>query len=126
MLKKQVLKVVGETAMRIDPKLSRQEKFESSVALLIILPLMVESAKHNNVRGLTFFDGTSSDFIHEAPPRFRYRTAKFKANVISIWCDHLDNYCFSNGDQVSTIWGLQHKETTILRTNQFKKDWGSC
>ena len=28
MLKKQVLKVVGETAMRIDPKLSRQEKFE--------------------------------------------------------------------------------------------------
>ena len=46
------------------------------------------------------------DFIHEAPPRFRYRTAKFKANVISIWCDHLDNYCFSNGDQVSTIWGF--------------------
>ena len=46
------------------------------------------------------------DFIHEAPPGFRYRTTKFRANVISIWCDHLNSYCFNGGDQVSTIWGF--------------------
>ena len=28
MLKKQVLKVVGETAMRVDPNLTREEKFQ--------------------------------------------------------------------------------------------------
>ena len=46
------------------------------------------------------------DFIHEAPAGFRYRTTQFRANVIGIWCDHLNHYCFSNGDQVSTIWGF--------------------
>jgi hypothetical protein len=46
------------------------------------------------------------DFIHEAPAGFRYRTTKFRANVISIWCDHLNSYCFNGGDQVSTIWGF--------------------
>ena len=47
-----------------------------------------------------------SDFIHEAPTGFRYRTAQFRANVISIWCDHLNHYNYNNGDKVSTIWGF--------------------
>ena len=46
------------------------------------------------------------DFIHEAPKGFRYRTTQFRANVISIWCDHLNSYNFNGGDQVSTIWGF--------------------
>ena len=46
------------------------------------------------------------DFIHEAPAGFRYRTTQFRANVIGIWCDHLNSYCFNGGDQVSTIWGF--------------------
>ena len=46
------------------------------------------------------------DFTHEAPAGFRYRTAQFRANVISIWCDHLNSYCFNGGDKVSTIWGF--------------------
>ena len=46
------------------------------------------------------------DFIHEPPKGFRYRTAHFRANVISIWCDHLNSYNFNGGDQVSTIWGF--------------------
>ena len=46
------------------------------------------------------------DFIHEAPSGFRYRTAKHSAVVVSIWCDHLNSYCFNNGDKVSTIWGF--------------------
>ncbi len=46
------------------------------------------------------------DFIHEPPAGFRYRTTQFRANVISIWCDHLNSYCFNGGDKVSTIWGF--------------------
>jgi len=38
MLKKQVLKVVGETAMRVDPNLSRQEKFEVFCRVVNNLP----------------------------------------------------------------------------------------
>ena len=55
------------------------------------------------------------DFIHEAPAGFRYRTAKHSAVVVSIWCDHLNSYCFNNGDQVSTIWGFttQKNENTM-------------
>jgi hypothetical protein len=46
------------------------------------------------------------DFIHEAPKGFRYRTAEFKSNVISIWCDHLNEYSYNSGAPVSTIWGF--------------------
>ncbi len=46
------------------------------------------------------------DFIHEAPSGFRYRTSKHSAVVVSIWCDHLNNYNFNDGNQVSTIWGF--------------------
>ena len=46
------------------------------------------------------------DFIHEPPKGYRYRITQFRANVIGIWCDHLNHYCFSNGDKVSTIWGF--------------------
>jgi len=46
------------------------------------------------------------DFIHEAPKGFRYRTVEFKSNVISIWCDHLNEYSYNSGAPVSTIWGF--------------------
>jgi hypothetical protein len=46
------------------------------------------------------------DFIHEAPKGFRYRTAEFKSNVISIWCDNLNSYSYNSGATVSTIWGF--------------------
>ena len=48
------------------------------------------------------------DFIHEPPKGYRYRTAHFRANIVSIWCDHLNSYNFNGGDQVSTIWGFYH------------------
>lgn len=47
-----------------------------------------------------------TDFPHDAPPGYRYRTADFKSNVISIWCDHLNHYNYNSGASVSTIWGF--------------------
>ena len=55
------------------------------------------------------------DFIHEAPKGFRYRTAQFKPNVISIWCDHLNSYSYNSGATVSTIWGFCKTTTTKKR-----------
>jgi len=55
------------------------------------------------------------DFIHEAPKGFRYRTAHFRANTISIWCDNLNSYSYNNGARVSTIWGFCKRTTTKKR-----------
>ena len=56
-----------------------------------------------------------TDFPHEAPTGYRYRTAEFKPNVISIWCDHLNHYNFNSGATVSTIWGFVKFKTTAKR-----------
>ena len=47
-----------------------------------------------------------TDFPHEAPAGYRYRTTEHKPNIIGIWCDHLNHYNFNSGDSVSTIWGF--------------------
>ena len=53
-----------------------------------------------------------TDFPHEAPSGYRYRTAEFKPMVTSIWCDHLNHYNFNSGATVSTIWGFVKFKTT--------------
>ena len=63
------------------------------------------SMNYNATQNCTMYE-LPADFPHEAPTGYRYRTADFKSNVISIWCDHLNHYNFNSGDPVSTIWGF--------------------
>jgi len=55
-----------------------------------------------------------SDFPHQPPKGYKYRTLQFKRHVISIWTVHQRGFTYNGHSESVCIWGFYNTRTNIL------------